>query len=201
MKKTRIRDLQPGELVADAEAISCMLGDVPVGTLQRWAQADGWPRRHSTTSRGRRTEYSIAAAKATYQRLRDTMNEQIEQILRAIDFAETRANAVPHELRLKPWTHPGGWIMHGYESDRAAEIAQVVRHISMPNAEAIAEYVASNDPSTVLRRCEHDRLTVGFCREVLSIGTSAAAQTLARLVLTNLAQAYGVADTPPKTEA
>lgn len=70
MKKSRIRDLQPGELVADAEAISYMLGDIPIGTLHRWAQADGWPRRHSTTSRGRRTEYSITAARATYERQR-----------------------------------------------------------------------------------------------------------------------------------
>lgn len=48
-------------------------------------------------------------------------------------------------------------------------------------------------PEEITRRCEADRLTAGLCREVLSIGTSAAAETLARLVLTNLAQAYGVA--------
>lgn len=72
MKKTRIRELQPGELVADVEAISYMLGGVPVGTLHRWAQEDGWPRHRSTTSRGRRTEYSIPAAKASYERRRDT---------------------------------------------------------------------------------------------------------------------------------
>lgn len=74
MKKTRIRDLQPGELVADAEAISYMLGGIPIGTLHRWAQADGWPRRHSTTTRGRRTEYSIMAAKATYERQRGPLD-------------------------------------------------------------------------------------------------------------------------------
>jgi hypothetical protein len=72
VKKTRIRELAADEPVADAEAISYMLGGVPVGTLQRWAQDDGWPRRHSTTKRGRRTEYSVTAAKASYERRRDT---------------------------------------------------------------------------------------------------------------------------------
>jgi hypothetical protein len=72
MKKTRIRELNVGEPVADAEAISYMLGGVPTGTLHRWAQEDGWPRRHSTTRNGRRTEYSVPAAKASYERRRDT---------------------------------------------------------------------------------------------------------------------------------
>jgi hypothetical protein len=70
MIKARIRELAVDEPVADVEAISFMLGDIPTGTLHRWAQLDGWPRRHSTTSRGRRTEYSITAAKATYERQR-----------------------------------------------------------------------------------------------------------------------------------
>lgn len=76
MIKARIRELAAGERVADAEALSYMLGGVPVGTLHRWAKEDGWPRRHSTTERGRRTEYSIAAVKASYERRRDTPQHQ-----------------------------------------------------------------------------------------------------------------------------
>lgn len=60
---------EPDEAVADSVAIAAWL-DVPVGTVKRWAQADNWPRQHSTTSRGRRTEYSVRAASATYHRLR-----------------------------------------------------------------------------------------------------------------------------------
>lgn len=75
MIKARVRDLQPGEPVADVEAISVMLGGIPAGTLHRWASLDGWPRRHSTTGHGRRTEYSIPAAKATYERQRGTPPE------------------------------------------------------------------------------------------------------------------------------
>ncbi|ROP36273.1 hypothetical protein [Saccharothrix texasensis] len=74
MIKARIGELAPGEPVTDAEALSIMLGGVPVGTLQRWAQRDGWPRRHSTTSRGRLTEYSVRAATATYERLRGPLD-------------------------------------------------------------------------------------------------------------------------------
>lgn len=75
MIKARVRDLEPDEKVADVEAISFMLGGVPLGTLQRWASLDGWPRRHTITSKGRRTEYSIAAAKATYERQRGSPQE------------------------------------------------------------------------------------------------------------------------------
>lgn len=70
MKKIRIRELAPGERAADAAALSVMFDGVPVGTIQRWAQADGWPRRHTTTSKGRRTEYSVQAACDTYERQR-----------------------------------------------------------------------------------------------------------------------------------
>lgn len=76
MIKARIRDLQPDELVADVEAISFMLGGIPTGTLHRWAKEDGWPRRHSITHQGRRTEYSITAAKDSYERRRDTPQKQ-----------------------------------------------------------------------------------------------------------------------------
>ncbi|ANZ35543.1 hypothetical protein BBK82_05065 [Lentzea guizhouensis] len=75
MNKARVRELGEREPVADAEALQVMLGGVPVGTLQRWAQDDGWPRRHSTTSRGRRTEYSIRAAKQSYERRRGPLDE------------------------------------------------------------------------------------------------------------------------------
>lgn len=65
---------EPGEAVADTPTIAVWL-DVPVGTVKRWAQADRWPRKHSTTSRGRHTEYSLRAARATYERLRGDAND------------------------------------------------------------------------------------------------------------------------------
>lgn len=67
MKKTRIRELGENERVADAEARSWML-NVPIGTLQRRGQRDGWLRRHTTTHIGRRTLCSSRATAASYER-------------------------------------------------------------------------------------------------------------------------------------
>jgi hypothetical protein len=75
MIKARIRELGENEKVADAEALSFMLGGVPVGTLHRWAKEDGWPRRHTTTRRGRRTEYSTRAARASYELRRGPLDD------------------------------------------------------------------------------------------------------------------------------
>lgn len=68
---TRGRDIPaaPDDPVADVVALAWMF-QVPVGTLRRWAHRDRWPRRHSTTSRGRHTEYSVRAARDSYVRLR-----------------------------------------------------------------------------------------------------------------------------------
>lgn len=57
--------LQPGDPATDVHTLAEWL-DVPRGTLQRWAQEDNWPRRHTTTARGRRTLYSVDAARASY---------------------------------------------------------------------------------------------------------------------------------------
>lgn len=64
-----IRPPEPGEATGDTPTIAAWLG-VPVGTVKRWAQLDRWPRRHWRSSRGRHTEYSLRAARATYSRLR-----------------------------------------------------------------------------------------------------------------------------------
>lgn len=57
--------LQPGDPATDVHALAEWL-TVPAGTLQRWAQTDQWPRRHTTTVRGRRTLYSMDAARRSY---------------------------------------------------------------------------------------------------------------------------------------
>lgn len=196
MIKARIRELQPDEPVADVEAISFMLGGVPTGTLHRWASLDGWPRRHTTTRRGRRTEYSITAAKATYERQRlDTgggstfVSDQASRILEAITAKEQIYTLDPPEDDFD------------FQIPKDEELHTLIcaKYMTGQNAECTC-----TTPADVRRRCEADRLTVSFCKETLNIGTSAAAQTLARLVLTNLAQSYGVhitPDTPPKTDA
>lgn len=61
--------LQPNDPATDVKALAELL-DVPEGTLKRWAQSDNWPRRHTTTHRGRRTEYSIDAACASHAKRR-----------------------------------------------------------------------------------------------------------------------------------
>jgi hypothetical protein len=70
MSADPIRPLEPGEQVADVAALSVLLDDVPVGTLHYWASVDRWPRRHTRTAAGRRTEYSIDAAQASMAKRR-----------------------------------------------------------------------------------------------------------------------------------
>lgn len=57
--------LQPGDPATDIHALHLWL-NVPVTTLKHWARTDNWPRSHTTTHRGRRTLYSMDAARKSY---------------------------------------------------------------------------------------------------------------------------------------
>lgn len=57
--------LQPGDPATDIHALAMWL-EVPVTKLKHWARADKWPRKHTTTHRGRRTLYSMDAARTSY---------------------------------------------------------------------------------------------------------------------------------------
>ena len=124
------------------------------------------------------------------------MDDLVERLLTAIDAKAQRAEAALGSV----------WTAVEREVIADGDISADGRVISDGDGrdggvfdEDTAAFIADNDPKTVLDRCAADQVLLGIVRSTTLDG-GAALSTLARIVVRQLADGYGITETEEKSD-